>query len=172
MTYIDFDDVIMDTYLAVFGDYQKEDVTGQFISDIEYVKNKDWHQALKESTIISDSINIIKNLDINTTCILTKVHSLTNEGSNKIKFLRENGVMCPIILVPHDLKKTDVVNAKGNTLIDDSIFNLDAWSSSGGTAIFFSKNNNDTDGWGFKNTKYQKVTNLELLKNKEYKESV
>ena len=72
MTYIDFDDVIMDTYLAVFGDYQKEDATGQFISDIEYVKNKDWHQALKESTIISDSINIIKSLDINTTCIPTK----------------------------------------------------------------------------------------------------
>ena len=40
------------------------------------------------------------------------------------------------------------------------------------TVIARTKNNNDTDGWGIKNTKYQKVTNLELLKNKEYKESV
>ena len=40
MTYIDFDDVIMDTYLAVFGDYQKEDATGQFISDIDLQTNK------------------------------------------------------------------------------------------------------------------------------------
>lgn len=167
ITYIDFDDVIMDTYLAIFGDYQKEDATGQFISDIEHVKNKDWQQALKESTIISDAINIIKSLDINTTCILTKVHSLTNEGSNKIKFLRENGIACPIILVPHNLKKTDVVNAKGNILIDDSIFNLDAWSEMGGTAIFFNKNNLDTDGWGIKNTKYPKVNNLNFLKSKE-----
>ncbi len=167
MTYIDFDDVIMDTYQAVFGDYQKTDANGEFIDDILHVKNKDWNKVLKESLIINNSIDIIKSLDINKVSILTRVHSLTNEGSNKIKFLRELGVKCPIILVPYDLKKIDIVPVEGNILIDDLLFNLDEWNEAGGISIFFNKNNDNKDGFGIENTKYRKVNSLEFLKDRE-----
>lgn len=161
--YVDFDGVIMDTFLPIFGDYKKKTMAdGTFISDKEHVQTVDWNLALKNSLIINDAIEIIKLVD--DISILTRIYSMENEGVAKVKFLRELGVKCDIILAPYDLKKTEVVNARGNILIDDSLFNLEDWEKASGIPIFFNKDGLDVDGWGETNKKFIKTRTLEILK--------
>ena len=146
--YIDFDGVIMDTYEPVFGDYLKKQGEGIYINDIDHVKNKDWVKVLKDSKVINNAIKIIKKLDPKETTILTRVQ----------------GILCDIVLVPFELKKTDIVSAKGAVLVDDAVFNLDEWVAAGGEAIFFDNYGTNVDGWGKENTKYVRTDSLEILK--------
>lgn len=106
---------------------------------IESIKNIDWKQVLSNSSIIADSINIIKQstYDIE---ILTKVHSL-EEARNKVIFLRNNGINNKIVFVPYLCKKTDIVTAYKNILIDDNTDNLKDWQEHGGIPILFDKSN-------------------------------
>lgn len=163
MNYIDFDGVILDTHYPLFKDHKEFTNNRGYINDTKYVQDRDWYQVLRESEIINDSINIIKTLDISNNAILTRVHSLENEGSNKVIYLRESGIKCPIILVPYNLKKTAIVPPKNNILIDDDLFNLDDWQSLGGIPIYFNKDDSDIDGWGYLNTKYPKTRTLKIL---------
>ena len=70
-----------------------------------------------------------------------------------------------IHLVPTKISKSDMVNPKGNILIDDKVYNLDEWNSKGGISVFFNKNNNDIDIYGKANTKYKKINDLSMLLN-------
>lgn len=115
-------------------------------------------------TSINDAINILKSLKRDIT-ILTKVHSMENEGVTKIKFLRNLGIQNNIILVPYPFRKTEIVIAKNNILIDDTVHNLDDWFMEGGMPIYFNKDNLDIDGWHRENKNYQKIKSLEYLKN-------
>ena len=121
--YVDFDGVIKDTYHPLFEDYWERKNNGEYVDDTEHVIHKDWIYVLEKSPIINDAMRILNELE--DTSILTRVHSLENESVAKIRDLRELGVKCDIILVPYQVKKTDVVNANGNILVDDAIFNLD-----------------------------------------------
>ena len=160
--YVDFDGVIKDTYHPLFEDYWERKNNGEYVDDTEHVIHKDWIYVLEKSPIINDAIRILNELE--DTSILTRVHSLENESVAKIRDLRELGVKCDIILVPYQVKKTDVVNANGNILVDDAIFNLDEWTHAGGEAIFFDNYGTNVDGWGRENTKYVKTRTLEILK--------
>ena len=162
MKYIDFDGVIKDTYLPLFSDYFERKANGEYVDDTRHVINKNWREVLKNSHVIEDAINIINSM--NDVAILTKIHSLENEGVAKIKDLRNLGVTCDIILVPYPVKKTEVVNAKGNILVDDSIFNLDDWKAAGGIPIFFDSYGNNIDGWGMENKHYTRTKTLNILK--------
>ena len=165
--YIDFDGVIMDTYMPLFHDYLEKQKQGIYVDDTDHVIKKNWQEVLDNSVIINDAIHIINELNPNNTAILTRIHSLENEGVAKIKFLRKNGIRCNIILVPYQVKKTDIVLAKDNILVDDAIFNLDEWELAGGIPIFFDTYKNNTDGWGVENKKYVKTRTLEILKKYE-----
>ena len=85
--------------------------------------------------IIKNSISELKDMDPKMTSILTKVHSMENESVAKVRFLRDMGVKQKIIIVPYHLKKTDMVDACGNILVDDCVRNLDHWKECGGTPI-------------------------------------
>lgn len=165
--YIDFDGVIMDTYMPLFHDYLAKKEQGIYVDDTIHVINKDWYEVIANSKVINNAIEIIKELDPTNTAILTRIHSLENEGVAKIKFLRRNDVSCDIILVPYQVKKTDIVTAKDNILVDDAIFNLDEWRAAGGKPIFFDTYDRNADGWGVKNKEYTKTRTLEILKNYE-----
>ena len=165
--YIDFDGVIMDTYLPIFHDYLEKKGKGIYVDDTAHVINKDWNEVLNNSLIINNAIEIIKELNPRETSILTRIHSLENEGVTKIKFLRSAGIKCDIILVPYQLKKTDIVIARDNILVDDAIFNLDEWANAGGIPIFFDTYKNNIDGRGVENKKYVKTRTLEILKRYE-----
>lgn len=153
--YVDFDDVLVDTYNKV-NELKRKDQTHR-----EFITSCDWNDILKDVQVINDSINYLKNtkLDVN---ILSKVSTL-NEAEAKVNFLRRNGVKINIYIVPHLLKKDDIVCAKGNILVDDKIYNLDNWTSAGGIGIFFNKDNNHIDVYGKKNNKYPLINNLDLL---------
>lgn len=167
MLYIDFDGVILDTEVLLFEEWRKNPKRHSLpeIEKIKYIQNSNWDYILNNSVIINDSIYYLKQMDLAQSTILTKIHSLNNEGVSKIKWLRAKGVKQNIILVPYKLKKTDVVDACGNTLIDDCLKNLDDWSNNNGNPIFFDIDNDDYDSWQQTNVrKYQKVLNLSKFK--------
>ena len=156
MNYIDFDQVILATEEELFKEYLEKKAQGIKLDKQKYIEEFDWDWLVFNSEVIADAIEIIKSVPNDK--ILTKVHSL-KEASAKIKFLRANNVTNEIIIVPGNHKKTDLVSAKGNILIDDAVHNLDDWSNAGGIAYFFNKDNLDTDNWGVTNTKYKKHNN-------------
>ena len=160
MNYIDFDQVILATEEELFKEYFEKKAQGIKLDKQKYLEEFDWDWLVFNSEVIADAIEIIKSVPNDK--ILTKVHSL-KEASAKIKFLRSNNVKNEIIIVPGNHKKTDLVSAKGNILIDDAVHNLDDWSNAGGIAYFFNKDNLDTDNWGVTNTKYKKINNLKIL---------
>ena len=160
MNYIDFDQVILATEEELFKEYLEKKDQGIKLDKQKYIEEFDWDWLVFNSEVIADAIEIIKSVPNDK--ILTKVHSL-KEASAKIKFLRSNNVTNEIIIVPGNHKKTDLVSAKGNILIDDAVHNLDDWSNAGGIAYFFNKDNLDTDNWGVTNTKYKKINNLKIL---------
>ena len=95
------------------------------VDKIRHIQESDWNYIIYNSEIINDSIYYLKHIDPSQSAILTKIHSLSNEGMAKIKWLRENRVKQNIVLVPYLFKKTDVVDARGNLLVDDCLKKLD-----------------------------------------------
>lgn len=160
--YVDFDGVILDTLGNLFDDEYKALNIKSEEEKIKYMQAKDWEKLLNESKVINNSIELLKLLK--DFIILTKVHSMENEGVAKIKFLRKNGVKNDIILAPFTVKKTDLVDPKDNILIDDTLHVLDNWKEKGGIPIFFNKDNLDMDGWKYTNTKYVKIKSLDCFK--------
>ncbi len=164
MRYVDFDGVILDTEDILFYNWRlnpnRKSLTEK--DKIEYIKQSNWKQIINEAKEINDALYILKNSSILDYTILTKIHSLENEGYEKIKFLRSKGIKQNIILVPYLLRKTDIVSAKDNILIDDSIKNLIDFELDGGYSMFFNKDDLDYDNFGIKNTKpFQKVRRID-----------
>ena len=129
--YVDFDGVILDTDFIIDRDYSKIDD----IKRSDFIKNYDWNKLVNEASVIDNSLDNLKNSKFDT-YILSKISSM-NEGIAKVNYLRDNGVLTNIHLVPTKVSKSDVVSAEGNILIDDKVYNLDEWESKGGISIFF-----------------------------------
>ena len=135
--YIDFDGVLLDTEKELFKEYHELKNKGIDITRERYLIEKDWEIWLKQANIIGDSLEILKENFEKDFSILTTIHSF-NEGKAKIDYLRKNGVKDNVILVPYICKKHEVVDPKGNVLVDDYGGNLIGWQASGGVAIRFS----------------------------------
>ncbi len=164
MRYVDFDGVILDTEELLFGSLRKlpnyDDLKEEDI--VKYLQDINWRNILNSSSVINDSLYILKNSSIDDFIILTKIHSVDNEGIEKVRYLRENGIKQNIILVPYKAKKSDVVNAKGNILIDDCLKNLSEWQQDNGYPMFFDKNDTNIDSWNVPNTfGYQRVKKID-----------
>ena len=159
--YVDCDGVIFDSEKWLFDEeYKKLKITNE-VDKIKYIQTKDWNQILKKSEIIKDAINILKELkDL---AILTKVHSMENEGVAKINIFRNLGVKNEIILVPFTVNKTDVVDPCGNILVDDTVHNLDDWKEKGGISMYLNKEDLNIDGWGKINKDHIKIKSLIYL---------
>ncbi len=157
--YVDFDGVILDTDFIIDRDYSKIDD----IKRSDFIKNYDWNKLVNEASVINNSLDNLKNSKFDT-YILSKISSM-NEGIAKVNYLRDNGVLTNIHLVPTKISKSDVVSVRGNILIDDKVYNLDEWVDNGGIGIFFNKDNLDYDVRGNENTKYKKINSLVILCN-------
>lgn len=72
-----------------------------------------------------------------------------------------------IHLVPNEVFKNEMVNPKGNILIDDKLYNLDKWTEFGGIGYFFNRDNKNIDIYGKVNTTYKTISDLSLLENEE-----
>ena len=133
--YIDFDNVILATEDLLFQQYFLLKNQGIEIDRKKYVQEYDWYNLLYRCEVIGDAIEVLNFMM--DACILTRVYSMDNEGVAKIKYLRDIGIKNDIILAPYLVKKSDVVNANGNILVDDNVINLDDWYEKGGIPIFF-----------------------------------
>lgn len=160
--YVDFDGVVFDTETILFDEnYYKAKLDSNFDKN-KYVQSIDWYDIIKNSKEINDAIKILKELK--ECIILTKVNSLYNEANAKIRIIRELELKNNIILVPFNLKKTDIVDAEGNILVDDTVHNLEDWKLNKGIPLFFSQDGRDFDNWDRKNTEFKKIRSLEYLK--------
>ena len=161
--YIDFDDTILATEYLLFKEYRRLKQEGILVNKLKYMQEFDWYSMLHQAETIGDSLEILKSIEDAT--ILTKIHSMENEGVAKIRFLREQGIKNNVILVPYPLKKSEVVIPYKNILVDDSIRNLDDWYEQGGIPIFLNKEGFDVDNWGLENKKYRKIRTIGEIKN-------
>ncbi len=166
--YIDCDGVIFDSEKLIFNeDYYKLENNGLIKTEedkIKYVQEVDWYKILNDCEVINNSIEVLRSLKRDFT-ILTKIHSMNNEGVAKVKMFRSLGIKNEIILCPYKLQKHDLVSARENILVDDTINNLVLWEKMGGYPIFFNKDNIDIDGWNSVNTKYKRISSLDSLNN-------
>ncbi len=135
--YIDCDGVILDTETHLFDDYDRLKQENPDLRKRDYLANLDWDVLIYQAAVINDAINLLKEYDPRGVHILTRIHSL-REAKAKINYFRSSGVKNGIIIVNSEFKKSEVVNAKGNILVDDSTANLDDWAKAGGIPIQFS----------------------------------
>lgn len=134
--YIDCDGVILDTETDLFKEYDKLIEQGINITRRKYLQELDWNLWIYQAKILNNSIELLNSYDYKDTSILTKVHSM-QEAMAKITYFRNLKIKNDIIIVPYDLKKSDVVSASGNILVDDYHKNLNEWQLSGGIPIYF-----------------------------------
>lgn len=163
MIYFDFDGVILDTEELLFEEWRKIPNRHELSEEdkIKYIQASDWDYIINNSHIINDSIYYLNQMDPSKTAILTKIHSMENEGNAKVRWLRKMNIKQSIILVPYMLKKTNLVDASGNILVDDCLANLYDWEKNNGMPILFDIDNDNYDSWHQPNVKgYQKVLSL------------
>lgn len=161
MRYIDLDGVILDTEDIIFNKllFDCNNLTEDFI--FPYVVNINWAYILKNSKDINNAINILKNMNPKESAILTRVHS-NQEAEAKINYFKELGIKQEVIIAPYTKRKDEVVDAKDNILIDDSLKNLRQWLQAGGYPMFFDKNENNIDSWDEYNVKgFQRVLRID-----------
>ena len=167
MTYFDFDGVILDTEPLLFEKWRQIPDRHLLTEEdkIKYIQEADWNYILNNAKPIDDSIYYLKQMNPKTNAILTKFHSLENEGYNKILWKLNNDIKLPLILVPYLAKKNDMVIAEGNFLIDDCLINLDEWKDCGGNPIFFDMDDDNIDSWNKPNVhNYPRVLSLSKFK--------
>lgn len=152
--YIDCDGVILDTETGLFDEYDILKRGNPELKKRVYLQNLDWKYWIEQAAILNDAINILKNYDYRDTDILTKVHSL-NEASAKIKFFREMKIKNSIIIVPNEVKKSQIVDSFGNILVDDSNNNLVDWKENFGIPYYF----------GSKESEFDKIESLDDILN-------
>ena len=160
--YIDGDGVIFNSVEKLFDEFHNiVDNLGLKISRAEYLYySVEWNEWLESCGFIKGSFEYLK--ENKKAIVLTKVFS-SKEAKAKVSFMRRNKLKNDVIVVHKDLRKTDVVRAKNNILVDDTLENLNHWHEAGGKAIFFSKlgdNLERFDGFEKENTDYPMISNL------------
>lgn len=144
--YLDFDGVIADTIKVTYKMIEEKGIKIEDTSKVsEFYRQLDWFILLSEINQINNSIKYIKKLQregIYNLYILTTVNSL-KEIEAKVNYIRKFGLNIPIISVPKGVNKNELVNAKGNILVDDYSGNLYPWEKAGGIGVKFTECNKE-----------------------------
>lgn len=102
----------------------------------------EWEYIICGAKSINNSVEIIRELEMmkKNIAILTKIHSL-KEMKIKAYDLRENrNIFSPIIFVPPDVQKHNIILPNEQLLIDDSEKNITGWINNGGNGLLFDEN--------------------------------
>ena len=131
----DYDGVILDSEENIINlRNQNENLSWD-----EFFSTVDWDRLYNDSNEINESLKILKKLqsEREELYIITKTHNL-KEGLSKIKRIRKEGIMIPILIVPPHIKKSEVfIPNKKSLLIDDGEKNIKDWENNGGTGLLF-----------------------------------
>ena len=144
--YLDLDGVILDSEQRMLerkfkaGFYDHKDFE-QFDAYFEYTNLhlEEWDYIIRGAKSINNSVEIIKELQRlkKKMAILTKVHTLY-EMKVKVDDLRNNrGISIPIIFVPPEVKKYEIIIPNSQLLIDESRKNINGWINNGGRGLIF-----------------------------------
>lgn len=157
--YIDFDGVILDTLPPVYDLARKLNIDYKTqMKEVGLLFSKiDWEALIEESPELNDSINNIKKLQESkkfNISILTHVNSL-REAKAKIEFINRLFNDLTIIPVPKACAKTMMTQTKNAILVDDYSGNLKGWEESGGIAVKFVKEREDSE--------FKEITSLDEL---------
>ncbi len=148
--YIDFDGVIIDTIPYLYKALNENGIDPKWVKEsCEYISKFDFNTIVKDKYILNDSINSIKKIldsKMFEVSILTHVNSLP-EAEVKIKYIKKYFDQMTVIIVPKNIKKTEIIHSEGAILIDDYAGNLTEWESKGGIGVRFSK---EMESHGFK----------------------
>ena len=133
---VDFDGVIIDSM-----DTFRRDMKGKTGLDewMEYLSSINWYKFLRECNEIDNSFNSLKELQElkKLHSIITRIHSF-NEGIEKLRFIRENGINVPVLYTLPEQKKSEVfIPKKEFILIDDDVRNCKDWEHNSGDALLF-----------------------------------
>lgn len=160
--YVDFDGIIIDTWPSILKKYYKKycNYEVEEYKLRELFKDLNWDLIINNSRINYNNIMVLKKLNNYDITILTKINSLS-EGETKQKFLKSLNIDIKLKTVDIDEKKSEIVDAKGNILIDDEIKNLKEWKEKGGIAILYSKNKDGKDSDGIINKEFPILYELE-----------
>ena len=128
--YIDFDGVLVDTPRLI---NEKIRVNG---NSADVCKNFPWEYFLQNSNEIEDNFSYIMKI-----AKKYKVKILTHVYSDKEQHEKERYILnklhdIEVITVPYFIEKNNIVNPKGNILIDDYKNNINKWINSGGIGIY------------------------------------
>ncbi len=154
--YIDCDGVILNTIDESYKILKEKKIESTEAIRKFYL-SLDWEKFITDSGEILDAVSKIKKIsesNLYEIKILTHVCS-ENESLAKTKYFKERLPKVEVIIVPKDIKKTEIVDPKGAILVDDFLGNLDDWYEKGGIPVKFSNSG--------KRCKYTKITDLEEL---------
>ena len=131
--YIDFDGVLVDTPKYIRQEIEKN---GNFESTFI---NIEWAELLTKCNEICDNLYYLKRVfENNDITILTHVYS-EKEQIEKTKFIKNYIGNINVLFVPHNIKKCEYVDPKGNLLIDDYSVNIENWKNNGGIGYLHKK---------------------------------
>ncbi len=135
----DFDGVYVDSQER-FLEVMKEETA--FDLWMEYLTSIDWKSFLRECeeyVNATDTFLQLQELGI-LKGFITRIHSF-NEGREKSKFIRSNGLIVPIYYVlPKQPKSVVYIPDKSTILLDDNYDNALDWEDNGGRSIIFDHN--------------------------------
>lgn len=136
--YIDCDGVILDTETGLFDVYNELKLMNPELKKKQYLHDLDWDSWIEQASVLDNAVDLLKFYYCDVVKILTRVHSM-NEAIAKINYFRDNGVKNDIIIVPPGMNKTNIVDAFGNILVEDSNSNLVDWNECHGISIYYGK---------------------------------
>ena len=133
---IDFDGVILNSQERFVDAMGKND---NLYDWMDYLSNLKWYEFLRECEEIDESLSTLRKLQKmkKLKAIITAIHCF-EEGKEKLIYLRENGIVVPIIYTLPEQKKSEVYIPKKNiVLVDDKIRNCNDWRKDNGKALEF-----------------------------------
>ncbi len=138
---IDIDGVILDTE-------ERIDKIASKIGWKEAFRTINWHDHIYSSKQINGSLDILKEVQGTLKRIkLVTVNQCAEEAREKINYMRENGIIIPIISVPTRVSKSVVVPPifynNNVVLVDDQVNNVREFIAEGGMGFHFSDDDYD-----------------------------
>lgn len=151
---IDVDGVCIDTEQRI------SEIANQF-GWKEALENIDWHSHIFKSNQINNSLDILRDVQKHLKRIsLLTTNNCREEEKEKVLYLRENGILLPVISVPNNMRKSQIVSPvfyDGNViLVDDMGVNVVDWNYNGGKGILFTDEEESS---------FVKVKSLDFLRN-------
>lgn len=133
---IDFDGVILDSQERYSRDMKDN---RDLYAWIDYLSSIEWKKFLRECNQIDESLYVLNELQRykRLKAIITRIHAF-EEGKEKLIYLREKGIIVPVLYVLPEQKKSDVlIPNKSTVLVDDDPNNCFDWELAGGRSLLF-----------------------------------